>query len=847
MANPLRAKTSLFLAAVALGVLVVAPPLRTRAQGSVPSFEGSGTATIDGVFSSGEWDGADTLDFDANVPAADGGGTTPATLFIMNDATHLYLGVKIVRASFGGVTHAMFEFDNNNNDAMDDGEDVIGINAWRSGTIDRIDDFRRLVGNIWTGPRDESDDGTNDVEADATNDGTHTYMEIAHPLDSGDTGHDFSLTPGNTVGFNLFMRLFALNQGNNYADTDVISTNPANYADLVITGAVAPSVSFSFRDVACGDSIPWVEDKHLTFPVTADDADPGDVVTIAAFEVLPGAQEQYVALPTGATLTPVVPPSAPHVAESTFAWTPTGSQTGDHTLAFVATDQAGLQDECRLTVQVNQDTDEDGLPDEWEISGYTAPNGEEVPLHEMGADYRHKDVFVDVDYMVGDAPNFYGNVMTFDHRPDCAALDEVKAAFAAAPVWNPDGTPGINLHIRVAQLACDDAAVTPRLPFVPNLGSLNAQQEYLWVAPTGNATPHFMDLKSTPGVFPEELGYAVHYCVFAHGIATGQTGISRGNAAGDFIVSLGLLVDVTNLEQPPGSVLKAPPEAQAGTFMHELGHNLGLDHGGGDPKRGKPNYLSIMNKDYFQTTGLLIDGATGLIGGDHGSGDSRHYHFDYSREALPGYDNFVLWESALDETIGLAGSAAMAAYGTYYYTRGPEEKVTKMQVDDVNAPIEWDVFDTSTQASVAFDASNYDGITDLAGHDDWANLVFTGGLVGGGVEIPLPVATPADELTADEAIEQIHAAVVVTKLKGHVAAKMLHLTWKPVGPGYRYNVYRSRDDQVGTVEVWTTTTTEFKDRDVKAGVVYTYAVTAVDPDFDAESAISDLVSMRLRK
>ena len=29
--------------------------------------------------------------------------------------------------------------------------------------------------------------------------------------------------------------------------------------------------------------------------------------------------------------------------------------------------------------------------------------------------------------------------------------------------------------------------------------------------------------------------------------------------------------------------------------MHELGHNLGLEHGGRDPVNCKPNYLSIMS------------------------------------------------------------------------------------------------------------------------------------------------------------------------------------------------------------------------------------------------------------
>src|SRR5213592_1396236 len=39
---------------------------------------GNGTATIDGVFSAGEWAGAATTIFDANLPE---GGTTKATLY----------------------------------------------------------------------------------------------------------------------------------------------------------------------------------------------------------------------------------------------------------------------------------------------------------------------------------------------------------------------------------------------------------------------------------------------------------------------------------------------------------------------------------------------------------------------------------------------------------------------------------------------------------------------------------------------------------------------------------------------------------------------------------------------
>src|SRR3990172_2087064 len=69
-----------------------------------------GIATIDGVMSPGEWDNAAKIDFQANVPAEDGGGTTPATLYVMNDGINLYLAVKISRPSFGVTTQFFSEF-----------------------------------------------------------------------------------------------------------------------------------------------------------------------------------------------------------------------------------------------------------------------------------------------------------------------------------------------------------------------------------------------------------------------------------------------------------------------------------------------------------------------------------------------------------------------------------------------------------------------------------------------------------------------------------------------------------------------------------------------------------------
>jgi len=195
------------------------------------TLTGFGTATIDGVLSPGEWDAADTINFQANLPADEGGGTTPATLFVMNDANNLYLALRVERTSLDGGSF-FFEFDNDHDGVREPGDEVIGTTT--NGATN-LDNFR--TGG--SSPTDTSDGGTNEGVSGSSNDGTFTVLERSHPLNSADDAHDFSLNNGDTVGFLLRYQIlvagtFPDNTGRTSLPLNTGLSQANNFGDILI-------------------------------------------------------------------------------------------------------------------------------------------------------------------------------------------------------------------------------------------------------------------------------------------------------------------------------------------------------------------------------------------------------------------------------------------------------------------------------------------------------------------------------------------------------------------------------------------------------------------------------------
>lgn len=404
---------------------------------------------------------------------------------------------------------------------------------------------------------------------------------------------------------------------------------------------------------------------------------------------------------SGKTYTTIYPPGAPG-ANLQVINNP-GQMVG---VFYDASNVPHVYEANPVCLDAGGDTDGDELCDDWETNGlYVTVKGAPVflDLPAMGADPKHKDVFVQLDTIAN------GSITQ-------AALNIVINAFANAPVSNPDGTTGINLHIDsgpnstmnpVTGATWDALSkAAPQITDVANLGNFDVNGKFSW--DIFNAEK---DLN-----FPAQRKPAFHYAIsepteiFYPDGKNNASGISDGIPGSDFIVALSSPVSEREL---------------TGTFMHELGHNLGLHHGGGDDINQKPNYLSIMNYE-FQFSGLQ----PGNI-------------YDYSRfgpdsdasNLLP-----VLNEAFLNETTGLGTAsepvgANVLRYESVRYCPGnPTKNVPIMQL---NGPIDWDCNQVGSQddnatgiavAGINGDASG--NLILLAPYDDWAHLIFKGGDIG---------------------------------------------------------------------------------------------------------------------
>jgi hypothetical protein len=208
--------------------------------------------------------------------------------------------------------------------------------------------------------------------------------------------------------------------------------------------------------------------------------------------------------------------------------------------------------------------------------------------------------------------------------------------------------------------------------------------------------------------FSQDRAPVFHYMIWADAY-TGFNGstTSSGNAFNipnsDFIVTLGKWNGGdggTDLEK-------------IGTFIHELGHDLGLRHGGSDHVGYKPNHISVMNYS-FQTRGIQVNGQS---------------RFDFQPFSLP-----TIREDNLSESFGLGGSPQLAGYQTIIRpASGPLRQV------DAFAAIDWNHNSVIDANNVVVSINGDVALNQLFGTpNEWNSLVYDGGAIGS--TLPLGIA-----------------------------------------------------------------------------------------------------------
>jgi Tol biopolymer transport system component len=251
-------------------------------------------------------------------------------------------------------------------------------------------------------------------------------------------------------------------------------------------------------------------------------------------------------------------------------------------LNVVITNNDGQSDSKRYTLPArweDLDSDGDGLLDSWEDGVYTAPNGGTVNLAAMGTAKYKKDILLEADWASASAPgtaNYDSGLWPF-----------LASVFESAPVLNPDGSAGVKLIIDYGQggeFTEGGDVVTPGHTSMGFGGTSGGG--YM------NYYDYRDDYNGRPGFYNSSRKGLFHYTILANRHvrgAGGQAEFPNGNFSGDDMFCAQPWTSNTSMGE---------------CLAHEMGHNIGLAHGGLTPwdkwdhTQGKFNFNSIMNYRY---------------------------------------------------------------------------------------------------------------------------------------------------------------------------------------------------------------------------------------------------------
>ncbi|MBI4549058.1 MAG: hypothetical protein HY707_13830, partial [Ignavibacteriae bacterium] len=507
---------------------------------------------------------------------------------------------------------------------------------------------------------------------------------------SQDTIGSWSSNDGNVIANNRIGGVYVASGSGNLIMSNRIFSNSSLGIDLFPTG-VTPNDSLDADTGANGlQNFPLLDSAVVSGSTTTVhgrlDGKPDSTYTVEFFMVRAYDSSHFG---EGDSLIGVATVTCNDTGTVSFSVTLPLAVPTDKFITATATDGSGNTSEFSQCLCLN-DSDGDGIMDCWETQGWgidvNSDGKIDLDLYAAGARPNHKDIFVEVDAMNTYAP------------PD-SALKMVVRSFSIVPntyLNNPDNRPGINFHYEL-----DDTTI-PVMDF-PNVWTDfdSVKKNYFGTLVQRNDTNAVHILQAKHLVY--------RYCIFARTkgttddtLSSGQGELTNGLGGNDFMVTFGSTGangwnNTRNLAD------------HAGTFMHELGHTLGLWHGGNNNQQYKPNYYSVMNYTWQTIYNWQVAGS---------------WKLDYSPVALP-----TLLEGSLNEQTGLNPPA-----GAYL--------VIPMPFTDSLGNISWARLkpatgndwtgnndSTSTSVNVDINLVGEDpGVTTpkqtLNGYADWPNLIY---------------------------------------------------------------------------------------------------------------------------
>ena len=252
--------------------------------------------------------------------------------------------------------------------------------------------------------------------------------------------------------------------------------------------------------------------------------------------------------------------------------------------------------------EIGGDFDSDGICDNWEnsttfgsnqycnngnglcVRTSTTSSAYKLDCNPNSLDWKdvcptvgNKDIYVEIDYMTG-------------HKPTDSVLNHIFLAFAKS---------GFTLHIQLDEevhhvntILSGGGSTSPGFDQMKSFWFGTSSERGLASDGLQNTFPK-MDMNSNwykqHGIRVMK-GQVFHYAMLVHflnGCTTLSVKCSSGvsePSGNDSQISLGAFYNMV------GSL-----DQQEGTLLHELGHPLGLKHGGNEAKNCKPNYLSVMS------------------------------------------------------------------------------------------------------------------------------------------------------------------------------------------------------------------------------------------------------------